>query len=161
MVRAACFWERWNLQEFCEQVVNPLIVWNDSLEAHSQSIYTMEIGKCYQWGIDLLWVYLFAFIFMATPAAHGSFWPRDWIQAAASIYITSVAILQGRFNPLHQVRDRTRTPEGTWATVVRFLTHCTTVGTPDLLCFWLSENIFGKGAASQYFLCGPYSLHCR
>ena len=42
----------------------------------------------------------------------------------------------GSFNPLHQVRDQTYTSTVTWAAAVRFLTHCTTVGTPIIFFPW-------------------------
>ena len=37
------------------------------------------------------------------------------------------------FNPLHQARNQTHTSAETQAATVRFLTHCTTEGTPHHL----------------------------
>ena len=37
------------------------------------------------------------------------------------------------FNPLHPARDQTHTSAVTWAAAVRFLTYCTTAGTPRSL----------------------------
>ena len=42
------------------------------------------------------------------------------------------------FNPLHQAWYQTHTCAATWVSAVRFLTHCTTVGTPQLLLCLLS-----------------------
>ena len=54
---------------------------------------------------------------------------RDWIQSAASIYGAAVAKARS-FNPLLQAEHRTHASTVTRATTVRFLTHCTAVGTP-------------------------------
>ena len=43
------------------------------------------------------------------------------------------------FNPLYQVRDRTHTSISTRAAIVRFLTHCTTVGIPIKLGFFKTQ----------------------
>ena len=65
---------------------------------------------------------------MATLLASGSSQARDWIQAAAVTYASAAQ----SFNPLHWARDWTCTSTVTQAAAVKFLTHCTTVGTPIL-----------------------------
>ena len=56
---------------------------------------------------------------MAVHTACGSSQARDWIQATAAT-----------FNPLHWAQYQTWVSIATWGTAVRFLTHCTTAGTP-------------------------------
>ena len=66
---------------------------------------------------------------MAAPTAYESSQTRDWIQATAASYAIA-AVTLGSFNPLHLAGDRTPASEVIWAAAVRFLTHCTTAGTP-------------------------------
>ena len=76
------------------------------------------LGRCLVW-----------FGFMAASTAYGSSQARDWIRATAVTYITAVAVPDSP-NPLHRARDQTWNSAATWATAVRFLTHCTIAGTP-------------------------------
>ena len=76
------------------------------------------------------------FNFMATPEAYGSSLARDWIWATVTTYPAAAANSKiaasptRPFNPLLWARRQTHTSTVTRAAVVRFLIHCTTVGTP-------------------------------
>ena len=64
---------------------------------------------------------------MASAAAYVSSQARDLIWATHATY--------GSFNPLCQASDQTRASASTPASAVRFLTHCTTVGTPHFFFY--------------------------
>ena len=69
---------------------------------------------------------------MTALTAHGSSQARDWIWATAATYAAIAAML----DPLtHCARpeDPILSTTATQAATVRFLTHCTTVGTPPCL----------------------------
>ena len=67
--------------------------------------------------------------FMAAPMAYGSSQTRDGIRATAVIYTTAMATPD---HLTHWARPgiEPMPSTGTWATTARFLTHCTTAGTP-------------------------------
>ena len=77
----------------------------------------------------LVFVCLF---FMAAPVTHGNSWARDWIPATYAQAVAMPDLLT------HCSRLRIKPePLETWATAVRFLTHCVTVGIPWL---WFLKN---------------------
>ena len=78
----------------------------------------------------------FIFIFMATPAAYGSFQTRGWIWAASVTYATA-APMPDPLTHCTGARDRTQASPVTWGTAVGLLTHCTTTGTPRCFDFYL------------------------
>ena len=87
---------------------------------------------------------------MATPTAYGSSQARNWIQDIAVTYVRS-------FNPLPQARNQTHAFTETQATALRFLTHCTTVGTPHLFYFYVDQaiiNLLEKEQFQQEANCG-------
>ena len=74
---------------------------------------------------------------MATPTAHVSSQAREWVRAAATIYAAGGNA--GYLKPLGQARDETHVSVATWATAVRFLTHCTKVRTPEPTSYSLDK----------------------
>ena len=75
---------------------------------------------------------------MAAPKAYGSSWAKDWIWAAAVTYTRP-------FNPLYQARNYTHSSETTQASEVGLLTHCATVGTPNvrfIICPYREGKMF-------------------
>lgn len=82
---------------------------------------------------------------MATPAAYRSSQDRNRIQATA-VHSCSNA---GSFDPLCWAGDGTHSSTGTWATTVRFLTHCTTAGTPAYFLFFSQRSQFSSGSDIQ------------
>ena len=77
-------------------------------------------------------ILLYLFSFMAAPMSYESSQSRDWVWATTA---TAVARLDPSTH-LHQAGDQTCTSTVIWATVVGFLTHCATVGTPKQFYFW-------------------------
>ena len=95
---------------------------------------------------------------MATPTAYERSWARDRIQAAAVTHATAAAILVPLMH-CSWAADQTCTPTVTRA--VRFLTHCTMVGTPLLsMSHWgwlldLLVCVAGGGHQKTWLLCQP------
>ena len=71
----------------------------------------------------VFFLFCFVLFFIATSVAYGSSCTRDWIWATAGTYARS-------FNLLLQAGDWTPASVATPAAAVRFLAHCTAVGTP-------------------------------
>ena len=63
--------------------------------------------------------------------------PRPGIKSEPQLQPTP-QLWQGQIlNPLFQAEDQTHTSAAIQAISVKFLTHCTTVGTPKLIFDWL------------------------
>ena len=85
-------------------------------------------------------IFFIFLLFLAIPAAYGSFQVRDRIKTRAATYATASALWI--VNPLCQARDWTCTSSATWAAAVRSLTHCITAGTPYHM-FFIHPSIGG------------------
>ena len=72
---------------------------------------------------------------MAIPTAYRSSQARNWIQAATGTYTAAAAMP----DPLTHCA-RLRVEPTPWATAVGFLTHCTTVGTPEPFYFFIPRS---------------------
>ena len=68
---------------------------------------------------------------MAAPVAYGSSQARDESKPQLQPMLQQRWIL----NPLHRAGIKPASSTATLATAVRFLTHCTTVGTPKISKF--------------------------
>lgn len=100
--------------------------------------------------------YFYFFNFIATPMTYESAWTRDesaWTRdgnTKNSCDLHHSRSKPGSFSPLHQAGDRTHTSAAAQATAVRFLSHCTAVGTPlriffkNYLFVWLFSWSHGK-----------------
>ena len=80
---------------------------------------------------------------MAAFVAYRSSWTRDWMNLSHSLHHTCGNA--GYFTPKSWAGNRTQASAMTWATEVRFLTHCATAGTPKVSTFkWTQIHTTGR-----------------
>ena len=90
-------------------------------------------------------MFFFSF-FMAALKAYRSSWPRDF-------YLICSCSNDRSINSLHWPRGQIHTSIVTWASAVRFLTHCGTEETPHYIYIYLSINLKSLTLHAGHFCC--------
>ena len=115
----------------------------------SSSIAILELFDILHTGVITVGLTFFIFFFYSfskTFMSHNEVVVKDFVVVVLWLYFQHREVFPGQglhlshssgnaesFNPLCQARDWTRASTVTWATAVRFPTHCATAGTPRSL----------------------------